>query len=210
MTRQDPQTKLILFDFDGVLADSLAMYEKSMILTFQTMGRPIVTNRAEYLDLFEDNLFDGLIKKGVDLEEFFRASTAIARPDVPKIPEPFFQMIPVVKALKDRHTLLIISSNGTETIRNTLVRHDFLDCFAAILGADFNFSKKEKIEQVILLHQADRQQTYYVGDTTGDIREAKQAGVKTVAVTWGWHNRERLRLADPDYLIDTPEELLSI
>lgn len=42
----------------------------------------------------------------------------------------------------------------------------------------------------------------------GDVREAREAGVRTVAVTWGWHPRERLERACPDVLIDKPEDLL--
>jgi phosphoglycolate phosphatase len=58
--------------------------------------------------------------------------------------------------------------------------------------------------------QIGRDRTYYIGDTAGDIREARAAGVRTVAVTWGWHSRERLAATQPDFLVDTPEELLSI
>jgi phosphoglycolate phosphatase len=58
--------------------------------------------------------------------------------------------------------------------------------------------------------QVDKDRTYYIGDTTGDIREAKMAGIRTVAVTWGWHSRERLAKLQPDYLIDNPSDLLSI
>jgi phosphoglycolate phosphatase len=52
--------------------------------------------------------------------------------------------------------------------------------------------------------------SFYIGDTVGDIKEARAAGVWTVAVTWGWHSRERLLAARPDFLVDTPEELLQI
>ncbi len=55
---------------------------------------------------------------------------------------------------------------------------------------------------------ADR--TYYIGDTAGDVREAKQAGVKAVAVTWGWHSRETLEAAGPDFIVQEPEDLLKI
>ena len=51
---------------------------------------------------------------------------------------------------------------------------------------------------------------YYVCDTVGDIREARDAGIRTVAVTWGWHSRERLAAAHPDRLIDVPEKLLAL
>ncbi|MGZ3648342.1 MAG: HAD family hydrolase [Syntrophales bacterium] len=49
-----------------------------------------------------------------------------------------------------------------------------------------------------------------MGDTTGDIKEARLAGVRTVAVTWGWHSKEKLETVRPDYLIETVKDLLQI
>jgi phosphoglycolate phosphatase len=49
-----------------------------------------------------------------------------------------------------------------------------------------------------------------VCDTAGDVREAREAGVKTVAVTWGWHPRSRLERALPDVIIDDPNKLLGL
>jgi phosphoglycolate phosphatase len=69
-------------------------------------------------------------------------------------------------------------------------------------------SKKEKILYAIKKYQVAPQDIYYIGDTTGDIKEGKEAGVKTVGVTWGWHSKEKMASAKPDYLFDTPQELL--
>ena len=52
--------------------------------------------------------------------------------------------------------------------------------------------------------------TFYVCDTAGDVREAREAGVKTVAVTWGWHPRSRLERARPDVIVDDPKKLLGL
>jgi phosphoglycolate phosphatase len=49
-----------------------------------------------------------------------------------------------------------------------------------------------------------------IGDTIGDIRAGKQSGVQTVAVTWGFQARDLLARELPDYLVDHPEELLTI
>ena len=71
-------------------------------------------------------------------------------------------------------------------------------------------SKIDKINHAVSEFKANKDQTYYVGDTTGDIREAKTAGVRTVAVAWGWHSRERLAAVRPDHLVDKPQDLLNI
>jgi len=48
---------------------------------------------------------------------------------------------------------------------------------------------------------------YYIGDTSGDVYEGKEAGAITIAVTWGWHEQERLIKAGPHFLVHTPKEL---
>jgi phosphoglycolate phosphatase len=72
------------------------------------------------------------------------------------------------------------------------------------------FSKKEKIFYAIKKYQVISENIYYIGDTTGDIKEGREAGIKTVGVTWGWHSKEKMASAEPDYLFDTPQELLQL
>ena len=82
--------------------------------------------------------------------------------------------------------------------------------FREIFGSDFHFSKKEKIDHALEKYGIPREQAFYIGDTVGDILEARAAGVRSVAVTWGWHDRERLVAVSPDFIVDTPEGLLSL
>ena len=51
---------------------------------------------------------------------------------------------------------------------------------------------------------------YYIGDTEIDILTAKNAGVKSIAVTWGFRNRDFLEKYKPDFIVTTPEEILDI
>ena len=47
----------------------------------------------------------------------------------------------------------------------------------------------------------------FVGDTVTDIECGKNAGCPTIAVTWGTNSKEDLKSAEPDYLVDSWEEL---
>ena len=49
-----------------------------------------------------------------------------------------------------------------------------------------------------------------MGDTAGDIREAREAGVTPVGVAWGWHEPELLLEAGAERVAVTPAELLTI
>lgn len=202
--------KLLLFDFDGVLVDSLDVYEKTVTDCLMAIGQPLSRGREEFLELFEDNFYTSLAEKGVDMDKFMRASIDIlAKVNYAEM-KPFEAMRPVLRALKKNHPMVVISSNDTPTILEALRLYDFEGIFDDVLGSDFMFSKKDKILHVIKKYSVGLEDIYYIGDTTGDIKEGRQAGVKTVGVTWGWHPKDLMAAAAPDYLFDRPEDLLRL
>jgi phosphoglycolate phosphatase len=202
--------KLFLFDFDGVLVDSLVVYERRVRLCLEKIGSAAVQGRDDFLALFEDNFYEGIMKKGIDLVAFMNASRSIPTEDDCDQMAPFAPLLPVLMELKKENTLAVVSSNVSRVINGILSRHGFNGCFRDVLGADFGYSKVEKIHHVMDSFQVGKDKTYYIGDTTGDIKEARLAEVRTVAVTWGWHSKEKLETVRPDYLIETVDDLLTI
>ncbi|MCD6152331.1 MAG: HAD family hydrolase [Syntrophobacterales bacterium] len=202
--------KLLLFDFDGVIVDSLELYEEMTRRCFEKIGKPIIKNHEDFLNLFDDNFYEALRKRGVDADEFNNAAGLIAPyADYSKV-APFKGLMPALRELDKNNILLIISSNSLYAIEFILSKINFNGSFDKILGADFMLSKIDKINYAVEKWEIPKDRTYFIGDTTGDIKEAKEAGVKAVAVTWGWHTKERLKEEFPDYLIDSPHELLNI
>ena len=201
---------LFLFDFDGVLADSLDLYAEAVARCLERIGTPIVKDREDYLALFEGNFYESMAARGVDLAAFAQAAQEIMPGIDYDAMRSFDGLIPILESLKKDHLLAVISSNGSRTIRRMLERFGFEPYFEEVLGSDFLFSKKEKIDHALAKYGIPPERTFYIVDTTGDIVEARAAGIRTVAVTWGWHSRERLVAARPDFLVDTPEGLLTI
>jgi phosphoglycolate phosphatase len=202
-------SKLLLFDFDGVIVDSLSIYERTVKTCLEKIGNPIVQTREDFLDLFEDNFYDGIVKKGIDLQEFMAASKDILSNIHYEDLEPHRFLFPVLEALHRDHFLAIVSSNTTGVIRQALEKYHIDEYFQEILGSDTAYSKEEKINLAMYLFGIAQNQIYYIGDTAGDIREARNAGVHAVAVTWGWHPRERIMAAQPDFMAERPEDLLA-
>ncbi|HPC00159.1 MAG TPA: HAD family hydrolase [Syntrophales bacterium] len=203
--------KLLLFDFDGVLVDSLEIYTRAVEWCLKRVGMPIVVTVEDYLELFEGNFYEALRERGVDLDAFAAALKEYsARVNYYGDVKAVAGISPVVEALGRDHTLLIISSNSARAIGRIIARFTWNGSFRAILGSEDAFSKREKIDRARKRFAFPPGETYYIGDTAGDIREGKEAGVVTVAATWGWHTRERLLAAGPDLVVDNPRELLTL
>jgi len=202
--------KLLLFDFDGVLVDSIDVYEKTVTDCLKKIGQPLTRGREEFLELFEGNFYESLKQKGVNMDKFTAASVDILSKVNYTDMKPFDAIRPVLRELAKNHPLIIISSNDSPTIKEALRLYHFNGIFDDILGSDFMLSKKDKILHVIRKYNVMLQDIYYIGDTTGDIKEGKQAGVQTVGVTWGWHSKELMTTSQPDYLFDKPEDLLKL
>jgi phosphoglycolate phosphatase len=202
--------RLFLFDFDGVLVSSLDVYEHTVRLCLEKIGQPVVKNREDFLALFDENFYEAIDKKGVDLKAFMDASADIlAGVNFNEI-KPYKEIFPVLERMENENVLIIISSNASGAIKHALKKYNFNGSFKEILGSDFDLSKRKKIDYAIEKYGIHRDDTFYIGDTVGDILEAKQAGVRSVAVTWGWHDRKRLSASNPDFLADTPDDLLKI
>lgn len=199
---------LCLFDFDGVLADSISLYEGMVRTCLERLGHFFLRERADFLDLFEENFYESIGKRGVDVERFneeigkilpsvdFRRITAVPG------------MAAVLAALRERDArCVVISSSSSRAIEAVLEREGWNGSFEAVLGADFLLEKIAKIRHAVARWRRDGEPVFFIGDTAGDIREARAAGVRTVAVTWGWHSEERLRAAGPDRIVRSPGEL---
>jgi phosphoglycolate phosphatase len=207
---QTVREKLILFDFDGVLVDSLSLYEKSVNLCLERIGQRPIETLEEFLDLFEENFFSAIARRGVDVAQFMAASKEVTPTLDYGVVKPVANFIPVLDELKKHSALVIISSNSSFAIRLMLMKYGFAPYFDDILGADFAFSKIEKIRHAMDRYSTNGNHSLYVCDTAGDVREAREAGVRTVAVTWGWHPRSRLEKALPDVIVDEPKNLLGL
>jgi phosphoglycolate phosphatase len=118
-------------------------------------------------------------------------------------------MIPVVRALNRSHQLAILSSNEPGSIRRVL-RTAGLEMFDPI-DASFNlFGKSAKIRAFLKKTGIPKKELAYIGDEQRDIEACREAGIRCVAVSWGFDSRELLREAGPAQLIDRPEELLEL
>ena len=198
--------KVIMFDFDGVIADSFDIFFSEFTRACEELGFHKLNSKEVLLSLFDGNLILSLFKLGFppwklrELFQKFQPRIAEANSRV----KPFDGIKETLEDISRTYPTYIISSNLSEAVRNFLTRES-INGIQDILGADVETSKVKKIKQISKKHPNHK--PYYIGDTCGDIKEGREANAITVAVTWGWHSKERLLKSNPDYIVDTPEEL---
>jgi phosphoglycolate phosphatase-like HAD superfamily hydrolase len=71
-------------------------------------------------------------------------------------------------------------------------------------------SKAEKILLAKSQFVAEAETVFMVGDSLSDVHAAREAGVKSIAVSWGHQSLGKLVGAAPDHVVCLPEELIEI
>jgi len=198
---------VIIFDYDGVIADSKEIFMRYFLEGCRRYGVDITTEE-EFLRLYEGNIYESMLSLGLSREKilsvvYYMRRGLLENKDRIRM---FSGIGEIIKELSSR-PLFIVTSNDTELVRNFL-KSWHIDFFEDIIGSDREASKVKKIKSIMEKYPSSRY--YFIGDTVGDIMEGRKAGVKTVAVTWGWHDEERLAKAKPDYMVKNPPELLTV
>lgn len=81
----------------------------------------------------------------------------------------------IIKNLSKKSRLFIVSSTINKTIEDYLLRHCILKCFTEILGYDIEKSKVKKFKMLFDKYSINPQNAIFISDTSGDIKEAKEA-----------------------------------
>lgn len=203
---------LIIFDFDGVLADTLDDLVSIAQAVCEELGIDRIVTPAD-LDSLEIMSFVGFGRQlGIPphmIDEFVNRcfERFVQGPRPIRI---FEGMKQIVGQLAKNHTIAIVTGNTTQTVENFLDAHDLRKDVGTIFAVDQPGSKPEKILSAQRQLAGDGEQVYIVGDAVSDIRAAREASVKSIAVSWGHQSLIKLMGAKPDHLVHSPRELLEL
>ena len=203
---------LILFDFDGVLADTLDDLLKFSQEICDELGvkHHVVKEDVSTLAAMSfANLGRKLEVPEALVDEFVRRS--LEKVANKKSPARIFEgLTEVVRDLSVGHVLGIVTTNSSQNVQAFLVEHGLEDCIRAIYGVDLPGTKAEKISQARSQFAAAGEAVFMIGDSASDIRSASEASARSIAVSWGHQSIEMLVRAGADYIVYSPEELLEI
>lgn len=200
----------VIFDFDGTVVDSLEAVAEIIYA---------MTNQKYKLD---KNDILALRSKSVRAiaKEFNIPSWRVAfmltkgrkmMSDYITELEPTPGIIDVIETLnKQGHRLYIVSSNSSDNIDLFLKNYRIKSLFLEVVGGNSLFGKAKIIAKII--HQQNKQNKpyFYIGDEVRDIEAAKKAGIKAIAVTWGFAQPDQLEAAKPFAIAKKPEQLIEI
>jgi len=200
--------KLIIFDFDGTLADSFPYFLRTMNALATTYNFPVIQPQDV------DQL------RGLDARQMIKRARLPAW-KIPLIVSSFirrmgqdidqihlFDGVPqLLSQLAGQGVkLAIVSSNSEENIRRvlgpanaSLISH--YGCGSSL------FSKQRKFKRAMEKMGASRQETLCVGDEVRDIEAAQEATVAFGAVTWGYTCPDALAAYPGISLFHTPADI---
>ena len=167
----------IIFDFDGVLYDSISLVREDLNIKYPTL------EESDFMKIFEGDFWDGIQKiKDKYGEAKFSNTSSI------KIAGKLFNNIPeLINKLKDDYVLFINSSSKIANILEPLERYKINEYFKGIYGKESGINKIEKFKNIFNEHNLNPEKTIFITDSIGDIKDADILNTDTIAVTWGIH-----------------------
>ena len=219
--KTENMTKLIIFDLDGTLIDTMEDIAAACNHALENCGCP-VRRLDEYNMLVGrgiDNLFRGALPEDKKTEEMVRKMRSLFVPYYNEhkcdFTHPYDGMMKTLDALSSRGIRLAVASNKYQDGTEQLVRHFFGKYdFVKILGQ--RDGKPTKPDPEIVHEIMDGvpgislDEVVYCGDSDVDMQTGIGAGVRTIGVTWGFRTREELESYSPWKLIDHPSEIIDI
>ena len=213
-----PRFDTFVFDLDGTLLDTLPDLVVLTNAVLRECGFPERTS-AEVLS-YVGNGVKALMYQAVPQDADEEAVEAAMRRWKELYPQYGYRLtkayegIPeTVAELERRGARLGVLSNKFDAGVQEVVGVYLPDLFAVAHGESADIPRKP--DPTGLLRTIEElgsvpERTVYVGDSTGDVAVARNAGTYAVGVTWGYHEAERLRAAAADLVIDDPRALLDL
>nr|WP_301293507.1 HAD-IA family hydrolase [Pseudomonas sp. GGS8] len=206
----------MIFDWDGTLADSIGRIVEAMH----------VASRRSGFQLRDDFAVKGII--GLGLPEAIRTlypeigdGELIAFRDyyaehyiaAEAVPSPLFEgVLESMEAFRaDGYHLAVATGKARRGLDRVLKAHGWEEYFDVTRAADETASKPHPLmlEQILAHCEVRPEQALMVGDSSFDLQMARNAGMDSVAVSYGAQSIEALQQFEPRLSIDRFSELRS-
>ena len=206
--------KLLIFDWDGTLADSIGRIVTAMQVAAQRSGHPerdedsvkgiIGLGLPEAILTLYPEMTDAQV---VDFRQHY-ADVYIA---MDTEPSPLFEgVLESLEAFRaEGYRLAVATGKARRGLDRVLKAHGWEDFFDVTRAADETASKPDPLmlNQILAHCDVRPEHALMVGDATFDLQMARNAGIDSVAVGYGAQSMERLLAFEPRLAIDTFSQL---
>lgn len=203
--------KYVVFDFDGTLVDSQDIFvpiynqlaEKHGYKTvkeedIEPLRKLSVPERCRKLHV-------PLYKLPILALEFYK----LYQPAIKDLVL-FYGMKEVLDELHEKgYGIAVISSNSEEHIR-AFLHNNRIENIQEVFCSKNLFGKDKIIKKFLKEKKLTEADMLYVGDEQRDIVACKKAGVNVIWVGWGYDVLETVKEDFPDYMVNTPNEILHV
>lgn len=208
----------VIFDMDGTLLDTLEDLRDAVNEGLSVKGYP--PRSLSEIRQFVGNGVGVLLRKAVpegtsekDMEvclEAFKAHYAKHWQDKTK---PYEGILKLLEDLRASGKKTAVISNKYDEAVVQLCKDYFPGLFDAARGERAGVPRKPAPDGIYSILEelgAAKEQAVYVGDSEVDMETAKNAGLVSVGVTWGFRDRELLEEKRANYIIESPAQLLEV
>ncbi len=200
--------QVIIFDFDGTIADSLGSIRSLFNEIADKYNLPQIKDKD--LNELRGMSVREIVKKfKISSYKLLRITLEI-QPKFKSIIRDVEVIDGIPDLIKNLHKsgkqIGIVSSNSTENIELFLTHNKIKD--VDFIHTEKNlFGKGSVLKHTLSEQKIDKSKAFYVGDEVRDIEAARKAGIPVISVTWGFNNSKRLKKAKPDFMVDKPLEI---
>ena len=209
--------KNIMFDLDGTVTDSGRAIMSSVEYALSHFG--ITDQPAEKLRTFiGPSLFDSFEREYGLSEEDCNKAVSLYRSIYEKermYDVDIYEGIPELldKLKKNGQTVLLITSKPLVFSKKILEKIGLAEYFDHMVGpdlSDHSSDKKRLIENAVETYALNKSDCVMIGDTRYDIIGASEAGVDSIAVTYGYGKDEEMKAAGATYMVDSVKGIAGI
>lgn len=201
----------VLFDWDGVLLDSLGAAFNVYNRIFARIGTKMLT-KDEYLELQSPNWYDFYVKIGLPSSLWKEVDNEWLRLYEEESPELHTDAMRCLSSLKEGGLELALVSNGSRArVESELSRFDAGRFFGVVI---FGEKKEDLKPSPVMLQRAlgalglESRKAVYVGDSPADIQAARNARMSSIAIARGPIQVKRLSDEKPDRMFAGLDEMV--
>ena len=197
---------LVIFDFDGTIADSIPQALDMYNELAQEFGLQSIS-QEQFVALRSQSI-NGIIKKlGISwlrMPALIKRGRELMGQRLDTL-WPCSGMPQIIQFLNDsEHDYGVLTSNSVENVERFFVRHEipmptFIDSVSSLRNKSTYLKTRRR--------EFEGRPLIYVGDELRDIEAAHKARITSIAVDWGFNTRERLKKAGPDEMVSNTEQL---